>query len=141
MSAESSAAALIRQRRQLQNAAIVAGDDAVIISFWTQDITVRRALGQAVYGVQEALAALKSSDDNGLIYQREAQIIEVSPHWPLAFEEGHWHGHAESIDTPAIISGRYAAQWVKRDGLWLIRSELFVALDCADMGCSAAALP
>ena len=43
--------------------------------------------------------------------------------------------------TPAVISGRYAAQWVQRDGRWLIRSELFVALHCADAGCSFMALP
>jgi hypothetical protein len=40
-----------------------------------------------------------------------------------------------------VIGGRYSAQWVKRDGRWLIRSEVFVALTCAGAGCEAAAVP
>jgi hypothetical protein len=37
--------------------------------------------------------------------------------------------------------GRYAAQWVKRQGRWLIRSEVFVALTCSGIGCSYTAVP
>jgi len=45
----------------------------------------------------------------------------MSAAWPLAFEEGDWAGHLGSAAGPAVIGGRYAAQWVKRDGRWLIR--------------------
>ena len=62
------------------------------------------------------------------MYQRRAVDVAVSDQWPLAFEDGVWSGHVETATSPPIISGRYAAQWVKRDGRWLIRSEVFVAL-------------
>ena len=44
-------------------------------------------------------------------------------------------------DGPVVISGRYSAQWVKRDGNWLIRSEVFVALDGAGIGKDLKATP
>jgi hypothetical protein len=40
-----------------------------------------------------------------------------------------------------VIGGRYSVQWVKRDGRWLIRSEVFVALTCAGTGCASKAVP
>lgn len=119
---------LIRAARAAQTAAIASGDFDAVASFWTEDITVRRALGQPVSGIAEALAALKPIDDAALVYQREAVSVEVSRHWPLAFEEGRWSGHPGSAQVAPVIGGRYAAQWVKQDGRWLIRSEVFVAL-------------
>lgn len=123
-----SEAALIRDARTAQTAAIAGGDFNVVATYWTEDITVRRALGQSVSGVAEALAALVPDGDAPLIYQREAVSIEVSSQWPLAFEEGRWTGHPGSAQAAPTIGGRYAAQWVKQDGRWLIRSEVFVAL-------------
>jgi hypothetical protein len=40
-----------------------------------------------------------------------------------------------------VMSGRYSAQWVKREEAWLIRSEIFVAINCNEEGCTASALP
>jgi hypothetical protein len=66
--------------------------------------------------------------------------VNVSAQWTLAFETGTWTMRAGG-KGPVLISGRYSAQWVKRDGKWLIRSEVFVALDCSGKGCSSRALP
>lgn len=130
---QNSDATLIRAARTVQTAAIASGDFDAVASFWTEDITVRRALGPPVNGVKEALAALTPDNDAPLIYQREAVSVEVSTHWPFAFEEGRWSGHPDNVQTAPVISGRYAAQWVKQDGRWLIRSEVFVALTKADL--------
>jgi len=121
-------AGLIRAARAAQTAAIASSDFEVVASFWTEDITVRRALGQSVNGVAEALAALTPGSDAPLVYQREAVSVEVSQHRPLAFEEGRWSGHPGSAQAAPVIGGRYAAQWVKQDGRWLISAEIFVAL-------------
>ena len=43
-----------------------------------------------------------------------------------------------TLSGQPLIRGRYAAQWIKRDGRWLIRAEVFVALGCANAGCSRA---
>lgn len=121
-------AAAIRAARNAQTAAIARGDYPAVVQYWTEDITVRRALGQSVRGIAEALAALTPNADAPLIYQREAMTIDVSPHWPLAFEEGRWSGHPGTAESAPSIGGRYAAQWVKENGRWLIRAEVFVAL-------------
>jgi len=34
-----------------------------------------------------------------------------------------------------VIGGRYAAQWHRISGRWLIRSEVFVALTCSGDPC------
>lgn len=136
-------AASIRAARVAQNRAIAAGDLDRIASFWTEDVTVRRALGQPLAGRAAAREALQPSGAAAarLVYQRLTQEIEVSPNWPLAFETGTWEGHQGSVSGPTTIGGRYSAQWVKRGEQWLIRSEVFVALTCSGAGCQSAAVP
>lgn len=136
--------AAIREARRLQTQALAKNDLDTVVKYWDPAITIRRALGHPVEG---AAAARKLLEPTGpatastIVYQRESTGVQVSTNWPLAYEEGRWSGHVGSADAKPILSGRYAAQWVKRDGKWLIRSEVFVALDCADAGCKAAALP
>jgi ketosteroid isomerase-like protein len=136
-------AAIIRAARTAQTQALAKDDVATVAKYWTPDITIRRALGQTVDGADAARKVIEPTGNtaNRIVYQREAVSVEVSPNWPLAFEEGRWSGHPGSVDAKPIIGGRYSAQWVKRDGQWLIRSEVFVALTCADAGCKAAAVP
>ena len=136
-------AAAIRDARATQTAALAREDVEAVAAFWTADVTIRRALGHAIDG---ALAARKAferapSAPNHLVYRRVSTRVDVSTAWPLAFEEGDWAGHLGGAAGPAIIGGRYAAQWVKRDGRWLIRSEVFVALHCTEAGRGLAALP
>jgi ketosteroid isomerase-like protein len=131
------------QRTATVRSAIAAGDLDRVASFWTDDVTVRRALGQPLSGRAAARQALEppAAPAARVVYQRQATAFDVSPHWPLAFETGTWEGHSGSVSGPTVIGGRYSAQWVKRDGRWLIRSEVFVALTCAGAGCEAAAVP
>lgn len=136
-------AELVRAARAAQTAALARGDYDAVARHWTEDVTMRRALGHAVSGIAAARAALAPPAGGGahIVYQRRAIQVEVSVRWPLAFEEGVWSGHPGSADAAPVIAGRYAAQWVKRDGAWLIRSEVFVALTCAGAGCDFDALP
>src|SRR5262245_61516297 len=137
-----SEAAAIRAARSAQNRAIAAGDLDRVATFWTDDVTVRRALGAAVDGKQAARQALVApATGPRLVYQRLTKDVEVSGQWPLAFETGQWEGHDDSAAGPVIIGGRYSAQWVKRNRQWLIRSEVFVALTCRSAGCESPAVP
>ena len=129
----------IRAARTAQNSAIASGDLDRAESFWTEDVTVRRALGQPMSGRAEVRKAFVPPAP--LVYQRLTKDVEVSQKWPLAFETGTWEGHQGTLAGPVVIGGRFSAQWVKRDGRWLIRSEVFVALNCAGVGCEAAAVP
>src|SRR5260221_8910690 len=133
----------VRAARTVQNTAIAAGDLDRVASFWTEDVTVRRALGQPLSGREAARKALEPPPAPAahLIYQRLTRDVEVSAKWPLAFETGTWEGHQGTLAGPAVIGGRYSAQWVKRDGRWLIRSEVFVALTCSGAGRDATAGP
>lgn len=134
--------AAIRLARSVQTRAIAAGDLDTVARYWTDDITIRRGLGHAVDGIAAAREMLDAGAGRGrLVYQREAVTVEVSMCWPLAYEEGRWAGHTGDVSAVPVVTGRYAAQWVKRDGVWLIRSEVFVALDATDEGRAAAALP
>ena len=144
--AQASDETAIRLARSTQTKALAANDIDRVVSYWTSDITIRRALGQTLTGVAEARKVLEPANAAGstappIIYQRESVSVQASSNWPLAYEEGRWSGHVGSVDTPAILGGRYSAQWVKRDGKWLIRSEVFVALTCAEAACKYAAVP
>lgn len=135
----------IREARRIQTKAIAADDLDTVVKYWAPEITIRRALGHPVEGAAAARKLLEvpanANAATRIIFQREASSVSASKIWPLAYEEGRWSGHVGNIDSKPIFSGKYAAQWVKRDGKWLIRSEIFVAIDCADAGCKAAALP
>lgn len=141
----SSDEAKIKESRRLQTIALATGDLDTVVKYWDPAITIRRALGQPVDGAQDARKLLEPSATQNpataIVFQREATSVTVSSNWPLAYEEGKWSGHVGNANSKPILSGKYAAQWVKRDGVWLIRSEVFVAIDCADVGCKAAALP
>jgi ketosteroid isomerase-like protein len=137
--------AAIRMARTIQTKAIADGDLDLVQSYWTPDVTIRRALGQPVDGAAAARKVLEpvpGSNAPAVIYVRESGSITVSDHWPLAYEEGQWAGYLGDVhSTPPLLSGRYSAQWVKRDGKWLIRSEVFVALECHGNGCKFPAVP
>lgn len=133
----------LRAARTAQNTAIASGDLDRAATFWTEDVTVRRALGQPLSGREAARKALEPppAPATHMIYQRLTKEVEVSSKWPLSFETGVWEGHLDTITGPAVIGGRYSAQWVKRGDRWLIRSEVFVALTCSGIGCDATAVP
>ena len=133
----------IRVARSAQNRAIASGDVDRAAEFWTEDVEIRRGLGQLLVGREayRQLIAPKDNRDSALVYQRDPSTILVSSKWPLAFESGKWAGHLGSASGQAVIGGQYAAQWVKRGDRWLIRGEVFVALSCAGMGCAYAAAP
>ena len=133
----------IRTARATQTKAIADRDFDAAALIWTEDVTMRRARGQAVTGAAEYREMLlsASSGESPVIYQRVAVAVDVSDRWPLAYEEGRWSGHLGDADGPSVIAGRYAAQWVRRDGRWLIRSEVFVALTCEGAGRLYEAVP
>ena len=134
--------AAIRSARVAQNKALADHDAARAASFWTEDVTLRRGLGQAVVGRAEYQRLLEAPvTDSTLVYYREPVEIVLSEQWPLAFETGTWQGRLGGATGRAVIAGRYSAQWVKRGGQWLIRSEVFVALECDGVGCRSTAAP
>jgi len=128
-------AAAVRSARAQQNTAIAARDFDRAASFWTEDVVIRSGLGRIVQGRATYRSAIAA--DTATVFHREPDRVDVSDNerWPLAFESGTWTGRAAADGRP-LVRGRYAAQWIKRDGRWLIRAEVFVALGCAGPGCT-----
>ena len=131
----------IRAARLAQNAAMAAGDADRAATWWTEDVTIRRGLGAEVNGIEAYKAILERApvSDTSLVYWRTTTDVNVSAAWPLAFETGTWTARAGG-KGPSLITGRYSAQWVKRQEKWLIRSEVFVALKCSGKGCASKAV-
>jgi ketosteroid isomerase-like protein len=141
-------ASAIRDARLAQNRAIAAGDTALAATWWTDDVEIRRGLGQLVVGraaYQRILLpdSVAVKEGRALMYERTPLSVEVSTHWPLAYETGEWAAHLGTLSGPIVIRGRYSAQWAKRGARWLIRGEVFVALSCDGIGCEfpSAAVP
>jgi ketosteroid isomerase-like protein len=134
----------IRRARLQQNAAIFRHDVEAIASYWTDDVTICRGLGLQLAG-KAAYRKLFEEDDptskEVIVYERIPNSIRASTLWPLAFESGSWKGHLGNSKGTVVIQGRYSAQWVKRDGKWLIRSEVYVALQGAGSGLQMKAAP
>lgn len=131
----------IRTARLAQNAAMAAGDVDLAAHWWTEDVTIRRGLGAGLSGIEayKAIVAHAPLSDTALVYWRTTTDVNVSLAWPLAFETGTWTARVAG-KGPSLITGRYSAQWVKRNKQWLIRAEVFVALKCAGKGCMSKAL-
>ena len=124
----------VRAARAQQNEAIAARDLDRVASFWIVDVQVTAGLGFTLHGRDAYRRAFAS--DSTMVYRREPDNVQVNSHWPLAWETGSWTGRRSGESGPALLAGRYSAQWVKQDGRWLIRSELFVALDCSGAACA-----
>jgi ketosteroid isomerase-like protein len=135
--------AAIKAARLRQNAAIAQSRVDEIVTFWTDDVTICRGLGVQVAGkaAYRKLFENDTASPSWIVYERLPGAIEVSPHWPLAFETGVWNGHLGDLSGPTIISGRYSAQWVKRGDRWLIRAEVYVALGGSGVGLDSKAVP
>lgn len=135
-------AAAIRAARVAQNAAMAAGDVERAATWWTDDVAIRRGLGAPVNGIAAYKAILERApvSDTALVYDRRTTGVTVSDHWPLAFETGTWVARRGGKGA-ALITGQYSAQWVKRGDKWLIRGEVFVALNCSGAGCDSKSLP
>jgi ketosteroid isomerase-like protein len=133
----------VRAARARQNRAIAEARIDEIASFWTDDVTICRGLGAQTAGkaAYRKLFEDDASTPERLVFVREPSSIDVSPRWPLAFETGNWSGRRGGVDGPVVISGRYSAHWVKRGEHWLIRAEVFVALEADDAARDIKAVP
>jgi ketosteroid isomerase-like protein len=127
----------IRKTRAEYNDAIARHDVPGIVSFFDAEYQITTSLGQLSQDVEgEAIGwreLIESRED--LLYVRSPESIEVSRDYPLAAEIGNWVGTWTTSQGPVRTGGRYTAMWRKVDGVWKVRSELFVALFCDGISC------
>ncbi len=129
--------ASIRDARSRYNEAILRQDVDGIVSFFDEDYQVTTSLGELLQGRDGEAAAWQGLFDSRreLNYVRQTETVEVSRRYPLAAETGEWVGTWMTDDGAVRTGGHFTAMWRKVDGVWKVRSELFVALYCEGLSC------
>jgi ketosteroid isomerase-like protein len=117
--------AIIKQNRAASNAAIAKHDIDGISKYWLDDFV--QVIGRGTYetGKENITASWQAlfNSNAQVSYIRNPEEIIISDNDTLAWENGKWIG----IHTYSK-GGNYAAMWIKRNGTWLLKAELFVSL-------------
>jgi ketosteroid isomerase-like protein len=118
---------MIKEARLASNEAIRKHDYEGVARHFTSDVTVITASGKVVTGRDSMITLLKTrfKQARGLYYKRNSDQVTIAASDTIAWENGRWTTHGAQ-DAPY---GKYSATWCKRQGVWLIRSELFVPLN------------
>jgi ketosteroid isomerase-like protein len=117
--------ATIKSCRAASNDAIARHDVDGIAKYWLDDFV--QIIGRGVYqtGKDSIVASWKTLFKNSaqVSYVRNPNEIVVSDNDTLAWERGKWIGiHSYSK------GGNYAAMWIKRNGTWMLKAELYASL-------------
>ena len=115
----------IKSNRAASNDAIISHDVNGIAKFWLDDFV--QVIGRGTYetgkeNISASWEALFNSNPQ-VVYIRTPEKIIISDNDTTAWENGKWMG----IHTYSK-GGNYAAMWIKRNGNWMLKAELFVSL-------------
>ena len=127
----------IRSLRAESNQAIASHDPDAIVSFFDEEYVISVSTGaielgrdNQARGWAEHFAAYPD-----VVYVRTPVEITISEAYPVAMETGTWTGRMTTANGLLEKGGQYSAGWRKVDGVWRIRSELFIPLYCRGDGC------
>lgn len=118
--------AIIKSDRAVSNNAIAKHDVKGIEQFWLDDFV--QIIGRGTYetgkeNISASWQALFNSNPQ-VVYVRIPGDIIISDNDTMAWETGKWTG----IHTYSK-GGNYSAMWIKRNGNWMLKAELFVSLE------------
>jgi ketosteroid isomerase-like protein len=125
----------IRERRLAYAEAMRARNPDRMHDFLAQDIVQLSSNGETMIGRDAVLRSYSKHeflDPSFVVYERLPDTIDISENGRIAIERGHWRGRFHNGGAITGNSGLYQAGWVKRDGVWLIRTESYVRLHCAN---------
>ena len=127
----------IRSLRAESNRAIAAHDVETTISFMDDEYVITSSSGDILPGREENAAswAAHFAEFPDVVYVRTPAEVTISEAYPMAIEVGTWVGSMTTANGQLKKGGRYTAGWRKVEGVWKIRSELFVALYCHGIDC------
>jgi len=114
--------------RKASNEALRNFDEELNATFSTEDAFITTGAGTLLAGKEELKQYLASSTGEKMYWIRTPDEVLVNTKNKLAWETGTWKGYYEDSVEP-VVGGKYSAQWTKASGTWLIRSQLFVALE------------
>lgn len=117
----------ILQLRNAYNAAIKNFSNEQF-SFLTNDVLTTTGNGTLIRGKENLKKYLQKASVSKMYWVRTPSEIDVNTKLGLAWEMGTWKGYA--IDSDKVFAGgKYSAQWAKINGVWKIKSQLFVMLE------------
>ena len=117
--------AIIKSERTVSNKALAKHDVKGIEQFWLDDFV--QVIGRGTYetGKENIAASWKTlfNSNPQVVYVRIPREITISDNDTMAWESGKWTGvHTYSK------GGNYSAMWIKRNGIWMLKAELYVSL-------------
>lgn len=117
--------AIIKSNRAASNNAIARHDVDGMSKYWLDDFV--QVIGRGTYetGKENISASWKKlfKANPKVVYVRIPEEIIISDNDTMAWETGKWTG----IHTYSK-GGNYSAMWIKRNGSWMLKAELFVSL-------------
>jgi len=123
---------VIKSIRQFSNEAIAKRDTAGIASTLTPDFHVITSRNAEVSGNHNM--ARKFAEEFKLrpdvSYVRTPMQVRIFQPWNSASERGSWVGKWKDADGTIEVSGIYYAKWVRVNGKWFIRAEIFTPRKC-----------
>ena len=122
---------LIHDIRSKSNLALKSHHIDTVISLLTDDINIAASNGKIFSGKEEFGRALRDvfNTNPDLYYVRSSEEVLLNKDNSIAWEKGNWVAlRPESKDWDSY-GGLYSAYWIKKDGTWKIKSELFVRLN------------
>jgi hypothetical protein len=126
----------IHARRHSYSEAMGSRNPGRMRDFLAEDMVQLSSNGETTIGrsaVIEGYAEHEFRNPSFIAYERVPDTVAISDNRRFAIERGHWRGRFR-MQNGRIggNSGLYQAGWIKRQGVWLIRTESYVRLHCAD---------
>lgn len=126
----------VRERRLAYNAAIMARQPSAMRAFLAEDMVQLSSNGQTTIGREAVVQGYEANEfrnPNFIAYDRQPQSVVISENRRFAIERGRWNGRFRQAGGRIAGNwGLYQAGWIKRDGTWLVRTESYIRLKCAD---------
>jgi hypothetical protein len=121
---------LIRDVRTQSNLAFKKHKLEDIIKNLTEDINISASNGEIISGKTTFANILNEAFKNSpdLYFVRNTSKVVINTMKDGAWEEGTWIALRHETSDWQSYGGNYSASWVKVDGVWKIKSELFVKL-------------
>tara|TARA_R110002049_G_C9110975_1_gene557726 strand:- start:1180 stop:1638 length:459 start_codon:yes stop_codon:yes gene_type:complete len=103
-----------------------------ILEYLTEDINIVASNGEIFSGKIAFKNALTNvfNRNPDLYFVRNPEEVLINTKDNIAWKKGTWTALGPETDSWKNYGGNYSAYWVKIDGTWKIKSELFVRLYC-----------
>lgn len=118
----------ILRLRNAYNAAIKNFSDEQF-SFLTNDVLTTTGNGTLIRGKENLKRFLQKASVSKMYWVRTPGEIDINTKLGLAWEMGTWKGYNMDTGDKPVVGGKYSAQWAKINGVWKIKSQLFVTLE------------